>query len=272
MVSFSGGKDSTAMLLRMIEDGMPIDGIVYCDTGLEFPQMYEHIAKVERETGYPIIRLKGERAFEYLMLDCPVNRKSDSQIARKYGADQTGYGWPGPRLRWCTKELKETPRRRFEKTIKKSCQIRHYIGIAADETKRLERKNNRDPTHVHPLVDWGMTEQDCLEYCYSRDYDWGGLYRIFRRVSCWCCPLQSLEELRMLRKYFPDLWEQLGEWDRNNYRSFRPDYSVRDLDKRFLFEEERLSEGKPVKGKEFMAELRKRLCMGGEKTEDQKSG
>lgn len=133
------------------------------------------------------------------------------------------------------------------------------MGIAADETKRLERKNNKDPTHVHPLVDWGMTEQDCLEYCYQRGYDWGGLYRIFKRVSCWCCPLQSLEELRMLRKHFPELWEQLEEWDRKNFRSFRPDYSVRDLDRRFRFEEERLAEGKTIKGKEFMAELRKRL-------------
>lgn len=104
-----------------------------------------------------------------------------------------------------------------------------------------------------------MTEQDCLEYCYQRGYDWGGLYRIFKRVSCWCCPLQSLEELRMLRKHFPELWEQLEEWDRKNFRSFRPDYSVRDLDRRFRFEEERLAEGKTIKGKEFMAELRKRL-------------
>lgn len=26
--------------------------------------------------------------------------------------------------------------------------------------------------HVHPLVDWNMTEADCLKYCYDRGYDW----------------------------------------------------------------------------------------------------
>ena len=46
IVSFSGGKDSTAMLLRMVEENMQIDDIVFCDTGKEFPQMYEHIKKV----------------------------------------------------------------------------------------------------------------------------------------------------------------------------------------------------------------------------------
>ena len=49
VVSFSGGKDSTAMLLRMIELGMPVDVILFCDTGLEFPELYEHIRKVEEE-------------------------------------------------------------------------------------------------------------------------------------------------------------------------------------------------------------------------------
>ena len=269
MVSFSGGKDSTAMLLRMLEEGMPVDGIVYCDTGLEFPQMYEHIEKVERRTGRKVIRLKGEQAFEYLMLERPINRKVDSPFLKKYGSSRLGYGWPGPRLRWCTRELKNNPREAFERNLKKSHQIRHYIGIAADETRRLERKNNRNPAHIHPLVDWGMTEQDCLEYCYRRGYDWGGLYRIFKRVSCWCCPLQSLEELRMLRKHCPEFWEQLEEWDRNNLRTFRMDYSVRELDQWFRFEEERLAEGKRIRGKEFMAELRKRLHEGGERIEDQ---
>ena len=46
-VSLSGGKDSTAMLLLMIERGMPIDAVLSADTGMEFPEMYEHLAKVD---------------------------------------------------------------------------------------------------------------------------------------------------------------------------------------------------------------------------------
>ena len=51
VVQFSGGKDSTAMLLMMLEKNMPIDDIIFCDTGKEFPQIYEHIEKVNKYIG-----------------------------------------------------------------------------------------------------------------------------------------------------------------------------------------------------------------------------
>ena len=65
IVQFSGGKDSTAMLLMMLEKGMPVDEIIFCDTGKEFPEMYEHIRKVEEYTGRPITRLKAPKSFDY---------------------------------------------------------------------------------------------------------------------------------------------------------------------------------------------------------------
>ncbi len=48
IVSFSGGKDSTAMLIMMIEKNMPIDEIIFCDTGMEFPAMYDHIDRLSK--------------------------------------------------------------------------------------------------------------------------------------------------------------------------------------------------------------------------------
>lgn len=71
VVSFSGGKDSTAMLLHMIELNMPIDDIIFVDTSIEFPGMYEHIDKVEKYINRPITRLKAEHDFEYLLLESP---------------------------------------------------------------------------------------------------------------------------------------------------------------------------------------------------------
>ena len=60
--SFSGGKDSTALLLRMLEEGMPIDIILFNETGLDFPEMEAHIEKVEqyikRYTDIGITRIK----------------------------------------------------------------------------------------------------------------------------------------------------------------------------------------------------------------------
>ena len=36
------------MLLRMLEEGMPVDVILFCDTGIEFDGMYRHIEKLEQ--------------------------------------------------------------------------------------------------------------------------------------------------------------------------------------------------------------------------------
>ena len=97
LVSFSGGKDSTAMLLGMLERDMKIDCILFCDTGLEFPAMYDHIAKVEKNIGRKITIVRAEHTYEELMFDVPVRRSADSPVVRQYGAQLNGYGWPGPR-------------------------------------------------------------------------------------------------------------------------------------------------------------------------------
>ena len=68
-VSLSGGKDSTAMLLLMIERDMPINMVLSADTGMEFPEMYEHLAKLDehlfRERGIHITTLRHPKGFEY---------------------------------------------------------------------------------------------------------------------------------------------------------------------------------------------------------------
>lgn len=246
VVSLSGGKDSTAMLLRLIEERRPIDMILFCDTGLEFPQMYEHLKQLEKYIGKPITILKAEKSFEYYFFDYQPKRKNPKLT------QYTGMSWAGPRNRWCTGMLKTRIISKHLKELKKNYDVIEYIGIAADEPKRI-----RDA--CYPLVEWNMTEKDCLAYCYERGFRWGGLYDIFKRVSCWCCPLQSLVELRKLRRFFPDLWKQLEDWDKRTWRQFRADYSVAELNIRFELEEEWLKQGKSIRSRAFYAELKKVL-------------
>ena len=264
VVSFSGGKDSTALLLRMLESGMPVDIILYNDTGLEFPQMTEHIDIVEqyikRYTDIGITRIKPEHPFEFYFYDVPIHHRKQTEFNKKLGTDShNGFSWPGPKMRWCTDRLKTRPRTKFLREYRNEYNIIEYVGIAADEEYRLRRKINRRENMRYPLVEWGMTEADCLKYCYDRGFDWDGLYEKFSRVSCWCCPLQSLPELRVLYHDFPDLWQKLIEMDDLTYGQFRIDYSVTDLEKRFDLEDEWRAAGREPKGKAFFTELRERL-------------
>lgn len=246
VVSLSGGKDSTAMLLRLLEEKRPVDLILFCDTGLEFPQMYEHLARLEAYIGRPIIRLKAEHDFEYYFLHYTPKRKNPA--LEQY----SGMSWAGPRNRWCTGILKTRVVDAYLKELREHYTVIEYVGIAADEPKRI-----KDKTYL--LAEWGMTEKDCLAYCYERGFDWGGLYEIFHRVSCWCCPLQSLDELRKLHRHFPDLWRQLETWDDATWRTFIKGYSARDLAARFDFEEQWQKAGGNIRSRAFYAAMREEI-------------
>lgn len=270
IVSLSGGKDSTAMLLGMIERKMPIDIILFCDTGLEFLDMYAHLGRVNTDIkakiGTEITTVRPEYSFEYYFKDIPVKRGENSSVVQRYGNQTKGYGWAGARMRWCTTHLKNVPRERFIRLYSEQYEVIQYVGIAADELYRMERTCNKSGNKILPLVDWKMTEADCLQYCYDNGYDWNGLYKKFKRVSCWCCPLQSLPELRVLYRDFPELWEQLRKWDSQTWRSFKPDYSVDELALRFDFQAERLEKGMSITSREFYAELKRRIYLNKQQT------
>jgi 3'-phosphoadenosine 5'-phosphosulfate sulfotransferase (PAPS reductase)/FAD synthetase len=236
IVSFSGGKDSTAMLLRMIETNMQIDRIICIDTTKEFPEMYEHIEKVQ-EYIKPLEIESIKIDFDYWFYE-HIKTKGKNK-GRK------GYSWPDFRNRWCTALKSESfqrtsygdgnynPRQRGRtKRINKN--IVEYHGIALDEKNRSE--NNKDGRVIrYPLIDWKMTEQDNLEYCYSKGFDWDGLYEKMSRVSCYCCPLSRIGELKIVHKEYPELWKKMKKLDNKSYRKFRSDYSLTQLEDKFKY-------------------------------------
>lgn len=256
VVNFSGGKDSTAMVLRMIELGEHIDEVLCCDTYKEFPAMYRHIEKVRKvveNAGIKFTMLRNEKSFDYLMFEHIPKRRNENLNGR------VGYSWAGHISRWCTSKLKIDVMNKYLTELKREHNVIQCIGIAADEQYRLERQYASKDGFMFPLVEWGWTERDCIEYCYSKGYNWEGLYELFSRVSCWCCPLQPLSELRKLRQHFPDLWEELRDMDKRTWRDFKAGQSVEDLETRFAFEDERLSQGLSITSREFHRELKKRI-------------
>ena len=236
-VSFSGGKDSTAMLLHMMELGEHIDEVINVDTGMEFPAMYEHIEDIHKRVeahGIKYTTLRNDKSFEYVMLHQEI--KSD-----KFGTHY-GFGWPTPVIRWCTRHMKLDLLNQHCKELREKYTLIECIGLAADELMRLSRPANQAPRHRHPLVEWGWSEEDCLQYCIERGgavEGWQELYRTFNRVSCWCCPLAPISELRKLWSNYPELWAKLQQWeDYMNahppyYAKFKQDLSVADLTARF---------------------------------------
>lgn len=98
------------MLLLMIERGMPIDIVLTADTGMEFPEMYDHLAKLDeylyRERGIHLTMLRHPKGFEYMMFEEEKQKISSIENRQKLGVPLYGNGWPGVRVRWCTGQLK----------------------------------------------------------------------------------------------------------------------------------------------------------------------
>lgn len=224
VASVSFGKDSLAMLLKIIEQELPLDEVVFYDTGMEFEAIYNirnRIVPLLKNRGIKYVELKPKEPFLYTMFEKPVNKRN--------GQKTYGYSWCGGRCRWgTTAKLK---------AIDDYCEgAVQYVGLAFDETNRL--KKERKGYKLFPLVTFGMTEKDCLKYCYEKGFDWlengVDLYSILDRVSCWCCCNKNLKELRNYYKYLPSYWSQLKDLQLRTSRPMKYNkYSVFDLEKKF---------------------------------------
>lgn len=233
IASFSGGKDSTAMVLMLLEKKEPLDRVVFIDTGLELPEMYEYINKCEKrfkelDPKLKFDRVKAEKGFEEWFYTEKKRGKNKGQI----------YGWPFTAAfnSWCNDRLKQRPFRTYEKQLKEQGEYIIYLGIAADEPRRLAKL---EANRKAPLAEWGMTETNCLDFLKERDL-YNPLYDRFKRTGCYLCPKQNLKALRTLRKYYPEQWKRMLELDKDSIVTFRANgKTLHDLEEKFKKEDSR---------------------------------
>ena len=157
IASVSFGKDSLAMLLKLLELEYPLDEVVYFDIGVEFDSIRNNAEKMKKVLSNKEIEftiLKPKEPFIWCMTEKPVTKRN--------GTLQCGYKWCGGCARWGTAlkldAIKDNNKKYGEEMIVE------YVGVAADERQRINRKKNGNRIKVYPLVEWEMKEKDCLEY------------------------------------------------------------------------------------------------------------
>lgn len=191
IASTSFGKDSTAMLHLMLAKGEQIDELIYFESGWDFPQMEDHIALVEKNTGIKTIRVRYYRHFNEML-----------------GL----WGWPHPKGGWCVRNKINTCNKAF-RGLKGTVEC---IGFTTDEWSRTSRPElQKKKWQVRfPLIEYGFSEKDALAYCKSLGYHWDGLYDIFNRVSCFCCPKAGKKRIEQLQVHFPKLYLEYLKMDK----------------------------------------------------------
>lgn len=195
-VSFSGGKDSTA-LLQMVRDMYPEVPGVFSNTGLEFPEVRQFalaqpnvieirpevtFVDVVKTEGYPLISKTiasaiktvrgGDTTSQYrkYMMEKVLVRLKDGTMGRSM-FDKTKWRKLAEEAPFrisdqCCKLMKKKPMKKFEK----ESGLHGIVGTMATEGKLRERAwlqhgcNAFDKPHGHstPLAFW--LEQDMLQY------------------------------------------------------------------------------------------------------------
>ncbi len=233
IASCSMGKDSLAMVLRLLDEGRPLDAVVYFETGADFESITRNanvLARVLKAHGVSFVRLRPKFGFFELM--------TEKEVHKRNGTIQCGYSFCGGVCRWGT-TLKTNAIKKCYQTLNTQ-KIVEYVGIAADEPQRVGKATGATGANVekvYPLVEWGMTERDCLNFCRKRGWKWEengiDLYAVFDRVSCWCCANKNLKELRGMYEHFPKYWKALKALQTACATPFRKGTTLQELETRF---------------------------------------
>lgn len=233
--SYSGGKDSSAMVIRLLEENYPLDSVDFLDTTYEYPELYEYVDKfekyIDKNFGMKINRLYLPDKWEWDMWFYGKYQKGRFEGQRR--------GFPHVSGRHCY--MSRQKGRVLDRYDRKAVR---YIGIGLNEAHRVT-----DNPHLrYPLVDWGMTEDDCVEFLRERDilptYN-----QYYKRTGCWHCPWSKLGSLKSLYIRHPDLWEKLKQYEKDSPHGYRTDYTVEELEEKFdrEIEEEKQNQEKETK-------------------------
>ena len=193
LVGISGGKDSTAMALRL-QEVEPDDYIfAITPTKRELPEMEAHWLKLECLLGKPLVRIPGP--------------SMDELIARFKML-------PNFWARWCTRMIKIEPFMEYAKSI---APCTTYIGIRADEEARegTNWKGFENIRQDFPFQRWGWGIDEVVDYLKVRGVE------IPKRTDCDICFYQRLIEWYELWKNHPDLWKQGEDHEQQTGHTFR---------------------------------------------------
>lgn len=242
ILSLSYGKDSLACLGAIEQLGWPLDRIVHAEVWAtdtipaDLPPMIRFKRKAD-EIIYKRYGLKVRHACamhegQKLTYEKVFYRHRES--SRNGNTLHKQYGWPFQKGAWCNDRLKTKVLDRI------NANGITYIGIAADEPNRFHSLSS---TKKSPLVSAGWTEAMCRKWCEENDL-LSPIYTTVTRGGCWFCHNQGVDQLRLLRRNYPDLWALMLKWDVDSPVSFKADgHTVHDYDERFRLEDEGLIPG-----------------------------
>ena len=205
IVSWSGGKDSTATIILMHEHGVPIKEIIYVrmmydDTlPATLPVMTDFVDKAKsvfEDWDYSVRIVPSRKTVVQEINSVYTRSKREGRNGKKHGISSFCRGK-------CVMTRCKTDT--IHRAMPKSNEYQ-MIGYAADETKRHKSLGGYKQSI---MLELGILEKDTYEIC--KKYGLlSPLYELgFARDGCWFCPSAAKKERNYIRKNHPDLVEKI---------------------------------------------------------------
>ena len=215
IVSISGGKDSTALLLWAIAKyGKRNLIIIFADTGAEFEETYEYLEYLELKQGIKIFHIKNEK-WDWFSYSRHRQMLPDSQN------------------RFCTSKCKTDP---TSKWITANCTRKEDIfltgerweesGLRAGYSHQYFNKDHRIKG-LRPILHW--TVADVLRCIREAGLELHPIYKHFYRLGCYCCIFNSQSEWVQLYRYYPHLFEKAAKFEEELGYTFKQGETLRQL-------------------------------------------
>lgn len=222
ILSWSGGKDSTASIILAHEHNLPLDEILYAEVmfdnsrGIsgENPEQIKWIDEVAipkiRSWGYKVTKVRSDTDYVSLY----YKKIKRSKIAERNGKIR---GFPQGRACFMLDYLKLIPMKRYKKNLG---EITEVLGIAADEPKRLERMHVRE-NNISYLEMFNYSEEMAFDLC-NKYGMLSPIYKTRYRGGCWFCPNARDKERLELRQNHPELWNELLKLNKDSNKAVSP--------------------------------------------------
>jgi len=187
-ISFSGGKDSTAVYVLAKKAG--VTEAFFIDTGIEFPETVEFV----RSMGVEVI----PKSTDFW------------QAAEKAGP-------PGKDNRWCCKFLKQNPLKTVLAKTGPCVTVQgnrwYESWNRADLEEAIQNPLNPLQLNISPIRNWRALE--VFLYLWWQKVPINPLYELgLERIGCYLCPAMLESEYELLREMYPAIahrWDEVLE-------------------------------------------------------------
>jgi 3'-phosphoadenosine 5'-phosphosulfate sulfotransferase (PAPS reductase)/FAD synthetase len=213
VANHSGGKDSQAMLIKLLEI-VPASQLIVIHAALgevEWPGALEHAQQQAEAAGVPFIVAKAVKTF-FEMVEHRFKTRPDAPC------------WPSASNRQCTSDLKRGPIEREVRRYAKAhgiSKIVNCMGIRAQEScARAEaipfRRSERGSRAGRDWFEWlplhGMTEAEVFETIRIAGQQPHPAYAAGnKRLSCIFCIMACANDIKVGAKHNPELFARYRE-------------------------------------------------------------